>query len=163
MITARQLRVIGPEGEQLGILEKHNAIAAAEDVGLDLVEVAPTADPPVCRIMDYGKYKYEQSKKAQQSKKKQKLTLVKEVKIRPKTDIHDLETKAKHARRFLGEGNKLKVTVRFRGREIVHIDRGKMVLEKLMEMLEDISVVEAPAKMEGRNLVMILAPSLSKE
>jgi translation initiation factor IF-3 len=158
MITARELRVIGAEGEQLGILEKHNAIAAAEDLGLDLVEVAPTADPPVCRIMDYGKYKYEQSKKAQLAKKNQKIILIKEIKIRPKTDIHDLETKAKHARRFLDEGNKLKITVRFRGREIVHIDRGKLVLEKLMEMLEDITVVEAPAKMEGRNMVMILAP-----
>lgn len=158
MITARELRVIGPEGEQLGIMEKHNAIAAAEDLGLDLVEVAPNADPPVCRIMDYGKYKYEQSKKAQEAKKKQKIILVKEVKIRPKTDIHDLETKARHARRFLSEGNKLKITVRFRGREIVHVDRGKLVLEKLMEMLEDISVVEVPAKMEGRNMVMILAP-----
>jgi translation initiation factor IF-3 len=163
MITARELRVIGPEGEQLGILEKHNAIAAAEDLGLDLVEVAPNADPPVCRIMDYGKYKYEQSKKAQLAKKNQKIILIKEVKIRPKTDSHDLETKAKHARRFLSEGNKLKITVRFRGREIVHIDRGKLVLEKLMEMLEDISVVESPAKMEGRNLVMILAPTSIKE
>jgi translation initiation factor IF-3 len=158
MITARELRVIGPEGEQLGILEKHNAIAAAEDRGLDLVEVAPTADPPVCRIMDYGKFKYEQSKKAQLAKKNQKIILIKEVKIRPKTDDHDLETKAKHAKRFLAEGNKLKITVRFRGREIVHIDRGRMVLQKLMELLEDISVVESPAKMEGRNLVMILAP-----
>ena len=158
MITARELRVIGPEGEQLGIMEKHNAIAAAEDFGLDLVEVAPNADPPVCRIMDYGKYKYEQSKKAQEAKKKQKIIQIKEIKIRPKTDLHDLETKAKHARRFLGEGNKLKITVRFRGREIVHLDRGKLVLDKLMGMLEDISVVEAPAKMEGRNLVMVLAP-----
>jgi translation initiation factor IF-3 len=158
MITARELRVIGPEGEQLGILEIHFAIAAAEDLGLDLVEVAPTADPPVCRIMDYGKYKYEQSKKAQLAKKNQKIILIKEIKIRPKTDIHDLETKAKHARRFLEEGNKLKITVRFRGREIVHIDRGKLVLEKLMEMLKEVSVVEAPAKMEGRNMVMILAP-----
>jgi translation initiation factor IF-3 len=163
MITARELRVIGPEGEQLGILEKHNAIAAAEDLGLDLVEVAPNADPPVCRIMDYGKYKYEQSKKAQQAKKNQKVIHIKEIKIRPKTDMHDLETKAKHARRFLGEGNKLKITVRFRGREIVHIDRGKMVLDKLMELLDDVSVVEAPAKMEGRNLVMILAPEAGKE
>jgi len=109
--------------------------------------------------MDYGKYKYEQSKKAQLAKKNQKVIQIKEIKIRPKTDSHDLETKAKHARRFLGEGNKLKITVRFRGREIVHVDRGKMVLEKLMEMLEDISVVEAPAKMEGRNLVMVLAPA----
>ena len=158
MITAREMRVIGPDGEQLGILEKHNAIAAAEDLGLDLVEVAPNADPPVCRIMDYGKYKYEQSKKAQVAKKHQKIIQVKEIKIRPKTDMHDLETKAKHARRFLSEGNKLKVTVRFRGREIVHIDRGRLVIDKLMEMLEDVATVEAPAKMEGKNMVMVLAP-----
>lgn len=159
MITARQLRVIGAEGEQLGILEKHNAIAAAEDLGLDLVEVAPTADPPVCRIMDYGKFKYEQSKKAQIAKKKQRIIQIKEIKVRPKTDSHDLETKAKNARKFLSEGNKIKVTVRFRGREIVHTDRGQLVLKKLMELLEDVATVEAPAKMEGRNMIMILAPA----
>lgn len=163
MITARQLRVIGAEGEQLGILEKHNAIAAAEDLGLDLVEVAPTADPPVCRIMDYGKFKYEQSKKAQIAKKKQKIIQVKEIKVRPKTDSHDLETKAKHARKFLEEGNKIKVTVRFRGREIVHTDRGHLVLKKLMELLTDVAVVEAPAKMEGRNMIMVLAPSVQQQ
>ena len=159
MITARQLRGIGAEGEQLGILEKHNAIAAAEDLGLDLVEVAPTADPPVCRIMDYGKFKYEQSKKAQIAKKKQRIIQIKEIKVRPKTDSHDLETKAKNARKFLSEGNKIKVTVRFRGREIVHTDRGQLVLKKLMELLEDVATVEAPAKMEGRNMIMILAPA----
>jgi translation initiation factor IF-3 len=163
MITARQLRVIGAEGEQLGILEKHNAIAAAEDLGLDLVEVAPTADPPVCRIMDYGKFKYEQSKKAQVAKKKQRIIQVKEIKVRPKTDSHDLETKAKHARKFLEEGNKIKVTVRFRGREIVHTDRGHLVLKKLMELLTDVAVVEAPAKMEGRNMIMVLAPSVQQQ
>jgi len=163
MITARQLRVIGAEGEQLGILEKHNAIAAAEDLGLDLVEVAPTADPPVCRIMDYGKFKYEQSKKAQIAKKKQKIIQVKEIKVRPKTDSHDLETKAKHARKFLEEGNKIKVTVRFRGREIVHTDRGHLVLKKLMELLTDVAVVEAHAKMEGRNMIMVLAPSVQQQ
>ena len=163
MITARQLRVIGAEGEQLGILEKHNAIAAAEDLGLDLVEVAPTADPPVCRIMDYGKFKYEQSKKAQVAKKKQRIIQVKEIKVRPKTDSHDLETKAKHARKFLEEGNKIKGTVRFRGREIVHTDRGHLVLKKLMELLTDVAVVEAPAKMEGRNMIMVLAPSVQQQ
>ena len=163
MITARQLRVIGADGEQLGILEKHNAIAAAEDVGLDLVEVAPTANPPVCRIMDYGKFKYEQSKKAQVSKKKQKIIQIKEIKVRPKTDSHDLETKAKHAKRFLAEGNKIKVTVRFRGREIVHTDRGQLVLSKLMVLLEDVATVEAPAKMEGRNMIMVLAPTVQKQ
>lgn len=158
MISAREVLVIGPEGEQLGVLSKQDALAAAEEVGLDLVEVAPNADPPVCRIMDYGKFKYQQSKKAQIAKKKQKIIQIKEIKVRPKTDMHDLETKAKHARRFLTEGNKIKVTVRFRGREIVHPDRGQIVLERLMELLADAGTIESPAKMEGRNMVMIVAP-----
>ena len=126
---------------------------------MDLVEVASNADPPVCRIMDFGKYKYQQSKKAQIAKKKQKIILVKEIKVRPKTDTHDLEVKAKHARRFLSEGNKIKVTVRFRGREFAHTDRGHIVLNKLLEMLEDVATVEAHPKMEGRIMFMVLAPS----
>ena len=158
MIDAREVLVIGPEGEQMGVLTKQDALAAAEEVGLDLVEVAPNADPPVCRIMDFGKFKYQQSKKAQIAKKKQKIIQVKEIKIRPKTDHHDLETKAKHARRFLDEGNKLKVTVRFRGREIVHPERGEIILGKLMELIEDIGTVESRPKMEGRTMVMIVAP-----
>lgn len=152
------MRVIGPEGEQLGILSKDEALKAAEEIGLDLVEVASNADPPVCRIMDYGKFKYQQSKKAQIARKKQKIILVKEIKLRPKTDIHDLEVKAKHARRFLEEGNKIKVTVRYRGREIVHANRGQIVLNKLMELLEDAAVVESNAKMEGRTMVMVITP-----
>ena len=159
MIDAREVLVIGPEGEQMGVLTKQDAIAAAEEAGLDLVEVAPNADPPVCRIMDFGKFKYQQSKKAQLAKKKQKIIQVKEIKVRPKTDDHDLETKAKHARRFLGEGNKLKVTVRFRGREIVHPERGEIILEKLMGLIEDIGVIESRPKMEGRTMVMVIAPS----
>ncbi|UCF32093.1 MAG: translation initiation factor IF-3 [bacterium] len=157
-ISAREVRVIGPEGEQLGILSKDEALKAAEEIGLDLVEVASNADPPVCRIMDYGKFKYQQSKKAQIARKKQKIILVKEIKLRPKTDIHDLEVKAKHARRFLEEGNKIKVTVRYRGREIVHANRGQIVLNKLMELLEDAAVVESNAKMEGRTMVMVITP-----
>lgn len=158
MIDAREVLVIGPEGEQMGVLTKQDALAAAEEVGLDLVEVAPNADPPVCRIMDFGKFKYQQSKKAQIAKKKQKIIQVKEIKIRPKTDHHDLETKAKHARRFLVEGNKLKVTVRFRGREIVHPERGEIILGKLMELIEDIGTVESRPKMEGRTMVMVVTP-----
>jgi len=158
MIDAREVLVIGPEGEQLGVLSKQDALAAAAEAGLDLVEVAPNATPPVCRIMDFGKFKYQQSKKAQLAKKKQKIIQVKEIKVRPKTDDHDLETKAKHARRFLEEGNKIKVTVRFRGREIVHPERGEMVLQKLMTLLEGIATVESPAKMEGRTMVMVVAP-----
>lgn len=159
MIRAREVRVIGPEGEQLGIMGIKEAILAAEEKGLDLVEVASTAAPPVCRIMDFGKFKYQQSKKAQLAKKKQKVILVKEIKVRPKTDRHDLEVKAKHALRFLSEGNKIKVTVRFRGREIVHADRGQMVLNQLMEMLAGSATIEAPAKLEGKNMVMVLAPN----
>lgn len=126
---------------------------------MDLVEVASNADPPVCRIMDFGKFKYQQSKKAQIAKKKQKIILVKEIKVRPKTDTHDLGVKAKHARRFLSEGNKIKVTVRFRGREFAHTERGHIVLNKLLEMLEDVATVEAHPKMEGRIMFMVLAPS----
>ncbi len=151
--------MIGSEGEQLGILDRQEALAAAEEVGMDLVVVASNSDPPVCRIMDYGKFKYQQSKKAQVSKKKQKTIQVKEIKVRPKTDTHDLEVKARNAKKFLGEGNKIKVTVRFRGREIVHPERGRLVLTKLLELLEDEASVESPAKMEGRNMIMVLTPN----
>jgi translation initiation factor IF-3 len=155
---ARELLVIGADGEQLGVLSKQDALDLAAEAGLDLVEVASNANPPVCRIMDYGKFKYQQSKKAQIAKKKQKQIQIKEIKVRPKTDRHDLETKAKHARRFLGEGNKIKVTVRFRGREIVHPERGRMILEQLMELLKEDGTIETPASMEGRNMVMIVTP-----
>jgi len=158
LIRAHEVRVIGPDGDQLGILKKADAITAAEELGLDLVEVAGNATPPVCRIMDFGKYKYELSKKAQVARKKQRIILVKEIKVRPKTDIHDLEVKAKHARKFLMEGNKIKVTVRFRGREIVHTDRGNLVLTKLLKMLDDVATVESHPKMEGRTMIMVLAP-----
>ncbi len=122
------------------------------------MEVASNADPPVCRIMDFGKFKYQQSKKAQIAKKKQKTIQVKEIKVRPKTDTHDLEVKAKHARKFLSEGNKIKVTVRFRGREFAHTDRGHIVLKKLLELLDEDATVESPPKMEGRIMFMVLAP-----
>ncbi len=150
--------MITEEGEQLGILPKDEAIRAAEARGLDLVVVAATASPPVCKIMDYGKYKYEIAKKAAAAKKKQKVIQVKEIKIRPKTDDHDLGVKASYARRFLQDGDKTKVTVMFRGREIVHADRGHLVLSRLVEMLSDISQVEQEAKLEGRNLTLILTP-----
>jgi len=158
MIDAREVLVIGPEGEQLGVLAKQDAIEAAAEAGLDLVEVAPNSTPPVCRIMDFGKFKYQQSKKTQLAKKKQKIYQVKEIKVRPKTDDHDLGTKARHARRFLEEGNKIKVTVRFRGREIVHPERGEMVLGRLLVLLEGVGAVESRAKMEGRTMVMVVAP-----
>ncbi len=135
-----------------------DALNAAREEGLDLVEVAPNADPPVCKIMDYGKFRYQQSKRSQEAKKKQTVIQVKEVKLRPKTDEHDIQTKLRHIRRFLAQKDKAKVTVIFRGREIAFKDRGEMVLQKVLEELKDEVVVEMPPKMEGRNLVMILAP-----
>ena len=159
MILANEVLVIGSEGEQLGVMSKKDALDAAYDSGLDLVEVASNANPPVCRIMDYGRFKYQQSKKAQIAKKKQKVIQIKEIKIRPKTDMHDLEVKARNARRFLSEGNKIKVTVRFRGREIVHPERGQIVMDRFLELLEGECVIEQQAKMEGRNMILVLAPS----
>ena len=152
------MRVIGAEGEQLGILTIQDALAAAETQQLDLVEVSPTAVPPVCRIMDYGKFKYQQSKKLQEAKKKQVQVVVKEVKLRTKTDEHDLMFKIKHVRRFLEEGNKAKITLMFRGREITHMDLGQKVLERVISELEDIAVIEARPKMEGRSMFVIVSP-----
>ena len=132
----------------------------AESQQLDLVEVSPTAVPPVCRIMDFGKFKYQQSKKLQEAKKKQVHVVVKEVKLRPKTDDHDLEFKIKHVRRFLEEGNKAKITVMFRGREITHMELGQKALERVIAELEDVAVIEVRAKMEGRSMFMIVAPKV---
>ena len=138
------------------------ALALADSQQLDLVEVSPTAVPPVCRIMDYGKFKYQQSKKMQEAKKKQTQVQVKEVKLRPKTDDHDLEFKVKHVRRFLEEGNKAKVTLVFRGREITHTELGLKVLERVASELEDVAIVEFKPKMEGRSMFMIVAPKAKK-
>ncbi|MEJ5348555.1 MAG: translation initiation factor IF-3 [Desulfosoma sp.] len=157
-IRARQVRVIGADGSQLGIMSIDEALNAAREEGLDLVEVAPNADPPVCKIMDYGKFRYQQSKRSQEAKKKQTVIQVKEVKLRPKTDEHDIQTKLRHIRRFLAQKDKAKVTVIFRGREIAFKERGEMVLQRVLDELKDEVVVEMPPKMEGRNLVMILAP-----
>jgi translation initiation factor IF-3 len=150
--------VIGADNEQLGILPLHQALALAETQQLDLVEVSPTAVPPVCRIMDYGKFKYEQSKKLQEAKKKQTQVVVKEVKIRPKTDEHDLQFKIKHVRRFLEEGNKARITLVFRGREITHMELGKATMDRLAQEIEDIGVIEVRPKMEGRSMFMIATP-----
>ena len=146
------------DGEQIGVLPVEEALDMAREQGYDLVEVAPKASPPVCRIMDYGKYKYEQSKRAKEAKKHQHTIHVKEMKFRPKTEDHDYQFKLKHVRKFLGEGNKAKMTVRFRGREMAHIDRGRKILEKLVEDTQDIAAVELPPKMEGRNMVLVLGP-----
>ncbi len=152
------MRVIGHDGQQLGILPVRKAMELAALEHLDLVEVAPNADPPVCKIMDYGKFKYQQNKRTQEAKKKQTVIQVKEVKIRPKTDEHDLLVKIKHIKRFLGQKDKAKITILFRGREIAYSDQGFKVLERIREELKEEIVVEQQPKMEGRNLIMILAP-----
>lgn len=146
----------------MGILTIREALEAAEARQLDLVEVSPSATPPVCRIMDYGKYKYQMSKKQQEAKKKQVQVQVKEVKIRPKTDDHDLDFKVKHVRRFLEEGNKAKVTLVYRGREITHQDIGRAVIDKFAAELADVGVVEVAPKVDGRQLFMIIAPKAKK-
>ena len=157
-IRAPEVRVIGQEGQQLGVLPLKKALELAAQDELDLVEVAPNADPPVCKIMDYGKFKYQQNKRTQEAKKKQTVIQVKEVKIRPKTDEHDLQVKIRHIKRFLGQKDKAKVTILFRGREIAYTDQGMKVLERIREELKEDAVVEQNPKMEGRNMVMILAP-----
>ncbi len=157
-IRARDVRLIGEEGEQLGIVPRIDAMNMAKEQGLDLVEVAATADPPVCRIMDYGKFRYEQQKKKQEAKKNQTVVQIKEIKVRPKTDDHDYETKVKHIRRFLEDGDRCKVTVFFRGREIVHKDRGDAILLRVVEDTKDVGKVEQEARAEGRTLFLMLAP-----
>jgi translation initiation factor IF-3 len=158
MIRAREVHVISSDGEQLGVMSVREAIAKAEDLGLDLVEVAANAAPPVCRIMDFGKYKYELSKKAHESKKHQSVVVVKEVKLRPRTDDHDIAFKMKNIKRFLGEGNKVKVSVMFRGREMAHQDLGRALLGRLIQELQGTAVVEQQARVEGRNMFLMLAP-----
>lgn len=158
-IRARELRVIGPEGEQLGVLPLEAALAKAAEFGLDLVEVSPMAKPPVCKIMDYGKFKYEAKKKANEAKKKQTVVKLKEVKFRPKTEEHDYNFKVKAVREFLAEGNKARITVMFRGREITHREIGQAILTRIGQELKEIAVVEQPPRLEGRILFMILAPN----
>lgn len=158
MIRAREVRVIGAEGDQLGILPINEAIALAREAGLDLVEVAATSDPPVCRIMDYGKFKYEQQKKKADAKKRQNVIQIKEIKVRPKTDDHDYETKLRHIRRFLEDGDRCKVTVFFRGREIVHKDRGVAILDRMVQDLADVAKLEQEPRAEGRTMQMLLVP-----
>ena len=152
------MRVIGADGSQLGILEVDAALAMAQDLGLDLVEVAAAARPPVVRIMDFGKFKFEQAKQARLAKKKQHVIHLKEVKYRPGIDDHDFETKTRHARRFLEEGNKVKVTLMFRGRQIAHPELGKAVVERVAQELTDLAKIESAPTMEGKSLTMILAP-----
>ena len=162
MIRVKEVSVIGDDGEHLGTIPTEEALSMAEDRDMDLVEVAANSNPPVCRIMDYGKHKYKASKKAHEAKKNQKIVHVKEVKFRPNTDQHDFDFKLKHVQRFLENGDKAKVVIFFKGREIVHREFGQKVLERVAEQTEDIAVIEQTAKQEGRTLVMILAPKSFK-
>ncbi len=157
-IRAPEIRLIGAEGENLGVQPPRRAMELAEQAGLDLVEISPNANPPVCKIMDFGKFKYEQQKKANEARKRQKIVELKEIKMRPGIDDHDYQTKLRNATKFLGNEDKVKFTVRFRGREMEHQDLGRRVLEWVQEELGDTVKLEAQPKMEGRQMVMIVAP-----
>ncbi len=157
-IRATEVRVIGPDGEQIGVMPINEALQKAAGFDQDLVEVSPNATPPVCKIMDYGRYKYEMTKKQQEARKKQKTSQIKEIKVRPKTDTHDIETKVRHIKKFIGNNDKVKVTLVFRGREITLSRQAREVLVTIAEMTDDFSQIEQPPKFEGRTMTMILAP-----
>jgi len=157
-IRAKEVRLTSATNEPLGIVQLRDALQMAVEQNLDLVEVAPTAKPPVCRIMDFGKFKYEQQKREKEVKKKQKIVTVKEVKLRPNIEDHDFEVKFKNAQRFLEDGDKVKVTIMFRGRELSHPELGRKVLDKMAIQIKDIANIERGAKLEGKNMIMILAP-----
>ncbi len=161
-IRDREVRLIGPEGEQIGIVPIAEALAKAQEAGLDLVKIAPRAKPPVCRIIDYGKFRYEQSRKEKEARKKQKTVDIKEVRLSPNIDTNDLNTKVGAARKFLTKGNKVKVTLRFRGREMAHMANGRVIMDQFAEQLSDISAVEKAPKVEGRSLTMVLAEKKKK-
>ncbi len=158
-IRAREVRVIDPDGKQLGVLPLYEALRTASSLELDLVEVSPKAEPPVCRIMDYGKFKYQQRKKDQEAKKRQAIIHMKEVKMRPKTEAHDFQFKVRNIERFLKEGNKIKVTMVFRGREMAHTDIGKNLLIRVVDAIKEWGKVEQDPRFEGRNCVMLLTPT----
>ena len=156
-IRDREVRLIGEDGEQLGIMPAREAMKIAMEAELDLVKIAPTAKPPVCKIIDYGKYKYEQTRKEKEAKKKQRTVEIKEVRLSPNIDTNDLNTKVNNAKKFISKGNKVKVTLRCRGREMAHVQQSRHILDDFAEMLSDIAVVEKAAKLEGRNMSMVLA------
>jgi translation initiation factor IF-3 len=157
-IRAREVRLVGPEGEQVGIVPVAEALRLAQDTDLDLVEVAPTARPPVCKLMDYGKFKYESAQKAREARRNQSLTVIKEMKLRPKIDPHDYETKKGHVVRFLNAGDKVKVTIMFRGREQSRPELGFRLLQRLSADVAELGFVESAPKQDGRNMIMVLAP-----
>ena len=156
-IRDKEVRLIGPDGEQIGVMSSKEAYFKAKDAGLDLVKISPTAKPPVCKIVDYGKYRYEQTRKAKEAKKKQRTVETKEIRLSPNIDTNDLNTKVNQTKKFLQKGNKIKVSLRFRGREMAHKDVGREILNSFYEQLKDVAVVDKPAKMEGRSMVMILS------
>jgi translation initiation factor IF-3 len=158
-IRARQVRLIGADGAQLGVKPLPEALAIAREQGLDLVEVAAQADPPVCRIMDHGKWKYEQDQRRKESRKKASNVVIKEMKFRPKIDGHDYETKMKHVERFLAEGSKVKLTIMFRGREMAHPELGRRILERVAERVSTLAAVESAPRQDGRNMTMVLNPT----
>lgn len=158
-IRAKEVRVIGADGSQIGILPLEEALRIAEDEGLDLVEVAANANPPVCRIMDYGKYRYQQTKKMKDARKKQTVIQVKEVKLSPKTEEHDLQYKIGHIKRFLQEGNRAKITVAFRGREIDHPDLAHRVVDRILSDVQGLGVIDQQPKLEGRRMTLVLRPA----
>jgi len=160
-IRAEAVRLIGPDGEQVGIVSVPEALNYADRLNLDLVEVAPMASPPVCKVMDYGKYRYEQEQKAKEARKRQTTISIKEIKLRPKIDDHDFDTKKGHVERFLKKGDKVKLTIMFRGRELVHPHLGERLLRRMAEDLADIGEVESEPNLDGRNMVMMLAPRRS--
>ena len=155
-IRDKEIRLIGEDGEQLGIVPVKEALRLAKEANLDLVKIAPTAKPPVCKIIDYGKYRYELARKEKEAKKKQKVTEVKEIRLSPNIDDNDLATKANNARKFIAKGDKVKVALRFRGREMAHMGASKQILDDFFAKLEDIAVIEKPAKLEGRSMIMFL-------
>ena len=157
-ISSPEVQVIASDGNNLGVLNTNEAISIAKNQGLDLIEIAPNANPPVCKVMDYGKYKFESQKKANQAKKKQKTIAIKEIKLRPNIDVHDYQVKMRSVQKFLSEGDKVKVTLRFRGREMAHQDRGASLLQKVKEEIDQIAKVEMDPKFEGRQMIMVLAP-----
>ena len=156
-IRDKEVRLIGADGEQIGVMSSKEAYFKAKDVGLDLVKISPNAKPPVCKIVDYGKYRYEQTRKAKEAKKKQKTVETKEIRLSPNIDTNDLNTKVNQTKKFLQKGNKIKVSLRFRGREMAHKDVGREILNSFYEQLKDVAVVDKPAKMEGRSMVMFLS------
>jgi len=161
-IKAREVRLIGPDGKQLGIMPLKDALRYAQEAQLDLVKIASNAKPPVCKIMDFGKYKYEQSKREKEARKNQKVISIKEIRMNPTIDDHDFQVRLKSAVKFLKDGNKVKVSIKFRGRQMIHTKLGEDVLNKMVEHIQEVGIVEKPPTMEGRNMVMVLSPKQTK-